>query len=91
MTIMLIGNKSDVTKKRIVIIQEGEKFAKENGLIFMEVSAKSAENVEAAFLKTAGSIYKKIEDGEIDVLNEKHGIKIGYSSKLSIFSGRCCT
>ncbi|KAK2353804.1 ras-related protein RABB1c [Trifolium repens] len=75
--IMLIGNKSDLTKKRAVSTAEGEKFAKENGLIFMEVSTKSGEKVEEAFVKTARSIYKKIEDGDFDVLDETHGIKIG--------------
>jgi len=77
MIIMLVGNKSDLTKKRVVSTEEGEKFAKENGLMFMEVSAKSSENIEEAFVKTAGSIYKKIEDGDLDVLNETHGIKVG--------------
>ncbi|XP_058745572.1 ras-related protein RABB1c-like [Vicia villosa] len=70
MIIMLIGNKCDLSKKRAVSTEEGEKFAKENGLIFMEVSAKSAENVEEAFIKTAGTIYRKIKHGEFDKLNE---------------------
>ncbi|CAI8607240.1 unnamed protein product [Vicia faba] len=95
-TIMLIGNKSDLTKKRVVSTEEGEQFAKENGLIFMEVSAKNAENVEDAFIKTAEAIYKKIKHGEIDMLNETHGIKIGYGEPLmgrvpSVFGGSCCT
>ncbi|CAI8607232.1 unnamed protein product [Vicia faba] len=95
-TIMLIGNKSDLIKKRVVSTEEGEQFAKENGLIFMEVSAKNAENVEDAFIKTAEAIYKKIKHGEIGMLNETHGIKIGYAEPLmgripSVFGGSCCT
>jgi Ras-related protein Rab-2A len=46
MTIMLIGNKSDLDHRRVVTHEEGEQFAKENGLIFMETSAKTADNVE---------------------------------------------
>jgi GTPase SAR1 family protein len=46
MTIMLIGNKSDLQHRRAVSTEEGEQFAKENGLIFMETSAKTAHNVE---------------------------------------------
>ena len=42
MTIMLIGNKCDLESKRQVSKEEGEKFAKENGLVFMETSAKTA-------------------------------------------------
>ena len=46
MTIMLIGNKCDLDARRQVSTEEGDRFAKENGLIFMETSAKTAFNVE---------------------------------------------
>jgi GTPase SAR1 family protein len=46
MTIMLIGNKCDLDARRQVSTEEGERFAKENGLIFLETSAKTAFNVE---------------------------------------------
>ena len=45
-TIMLIGNKSDLESKRAVSYEEGEAFAKANGLFFMETSAKTSANVE---------------------------------------------
>ncbi|KAL9666506.1 hypothetical protein QQ045_000840 [Rhodiola kirilowii] len=67
MSIMLIGNKSDLAHRRAVSTEEGEQFAKENDLIFMEASAKTAQN---AFIKTAATIYKKIQDGVFDVSNE---------------------
>lgn len=43
---MLIGNKSDLEAKRAVSTEEGEAFAKANGLFFMETSAKTSANVE---------------------------------------------
>lgn len=43
---MLIGNKSDLEHRRAVSTKEGELFAQENGLVFMETSAKTAANVE---------------------------------------------
>ena len=46
MVVMLIGNKSDLEHRRAVSTQEGEAFAKEHGLIFLETSAKTAVNVE---------------------------------------------
>lgn len=46
MVIMLIGNKSDLDHRRAVSFKEGEQFAEQNGLVFLETSAKSAANVE---------------------------------------------
>jgi Ras-related protein Rab-2A len=46
MVIMLIGNKCDLDLRRQVSTEEGERFAKENQLIFMETSAKTAFGVE---------------------------------------------
>lgn len=46
MKILLVGNKCDLEQRRQVSTEEGERFAKENDLIFMETSAKTAFNVE---------------------------------------------
>jgi len=80
MTIMLIGNKSDLEHRRQVTTEEGEQFAKEHGLIFFETSAKTANNVEEAFIQTAQKIYEKIQSGVYDVGNEGNGIKVGLPS-----------
>ncbi|CAM9600836.1 unnamed protein product, partial [Hapterophycus canaliculatus] len=52
-------------------------FAEENGLIFLETSAKMATNVETAFIKTAAKIYDNILSGVYDPTNEAPGIKLG--------------
>ncbi|CAL5390843.1 unnamed protein product [Camellia sinensis] len=88
MTIMLIGNKSDLAHRRAVSTEEGEQFAKEHGLIFMEASAKTAQNVEEAFISTAATIYKKIQDGVFDISNESYGIKVGYGGIPGPSGGR---
>ena len=78
MTIMLIGNKTDLDgKQRAVSREEGEAFAKQHGLFFMEASAKTSANVEQAFHTTATAIYEKIQQGIHDLSNESSGIKIG--------------
>lgn len=46
MSIILIGSKCDLAHRRAVSTEEGEQFAKEHGLIFMEASAKTAQHVE---------------------------------------------
>ena len=48
-TVILIGNKKDLEDKRQVSYEEGEAFAKENGLMFLETSAKTAYNVVESF------------------------------------------
>jgi Ras-related protein Rab-2A len=77
MVIMLIGNKRDLEHRRQVSKEEGEKFARDHGLIFLETSAQSAYNVEDAFHGTAQKIYENIQSGVYDVNNEAHGIKPG--------------
>lgn len=55
----------------------GAQFADQNGLIFLETSAKTAQNVEEAFLFTARNIYDNIQSGVCDPANTYHGIKRG--------------
>eukprot|EP00552_Chaetoceros_brevis_P001786 CAMPEP_0197744030 /NCGR_PEP_ID=MMETSP1435-20131217/37184_1 /TAXON_ID=426625 /ORGANISM="Chaetoceros brevis, Strain CCMP164" /LENGTH=96 /DNA_ID=CAMNT_0043335213 /DNA_START=98 /DNA_END=388 /DNA_ORIENTATION=+ len=77
---MLIGNKNDLEHRRAVSFEEGKAFADANGLIFMETSAKTAFNVEQAFINTAEKIHDNITSGVIDVSNESHGIKVGMAA-----------
>lgn len=76
-TLTLVGNKADLEEKREVTIEEAQKFANEHQLAFIETSAKTGENVDAAFINTARSIMSKIENAEYDLTNEHCGIKIG--------------
>mmetsp|Transcript_16804 Transcript_16804/g.20528 ORF Transcript_16804/g.20528 Transcript_16804/m.20528 type:complete len:211 (-) Transcript_16804:235-867(-) len=80
MVIMLIGNKNDLEHRRAVSFEEGKAFADANGLIFMETSAKTAFNVEQAFINTAEKIHENILSGVIDISNESHGIKVGMAA-----------
>ena len=75
--IMLIGNKADLDNRRQVSTEEGERFARENGLIFLETSAKTSFNVEQAFLQTSQMIYDNIDRGVYDLSNDRSGIRVG--------------
>lgn len=76
MVIILIGNKSDL-EKRAVSYEEGAWFARQNGLFFLETSAKTGENVEAAFIDTARQIHENLQAGMYDLSSEAHGITVG--------------
>ena len=65
-TIILIGNKKDLEDRRQVSYEEGEAFAKENGLMFLETSAKTAYNVVESFNLSAQCILNNIERTGLD-------------------------
>ncbi len=44
--ILLVGNKADLKERRAVTKEEAERYAKENGMHFFEVSAKDATSID---------------------------------------------
>jgi small GTP-binding protein len=95
MAITLVGNKTDLDSRRTVSVEEAQRFAKENNLIFVETSAKSDINVEFAFEITAKSIYYKIKEGLLDISSEICGVRMGpnaisISKELPKSKKECC-
>jgi len=54
--IMLVGNKTDLTDKRQVSTEEGERKAKELNVMFIETSAKAGYNVKQLFRRVAAAL-----------------------------------
>ena len=52
-------------------------------MLFLEVSAKTAFNVEQSFFLTSKTILDKIQAKLIDPKNESLGIKIGLEGQMS--------
>ena len=55
-TVIMLGNKCDMTDRREVTKEEGEKLASEKGIQFLETSAINDDNVEEAFTILARDI-----------------------------------
>eukprot|EP01108_Squamamoeba_japonica_P005607 TRINITY_DN44_c0_g3_i1.p2 TRINITY_DN44_c0_g3~~TRINITY_DN44_c0_g3_i1.p2 ORF type:complete len:203 (-),score=64.28 TRINITY_DN44_c0_g3_i1:44-652(-) len=53
---LLVGNKCDLTTKRVVDHEQAKDFADGLGIPFLETSAKDATNVEQAFMTMASEI-----------------------------------
>jgi GTPase SAR1 family protein len=79
-TLILVGNKNDLEEQRVISAEEAQSFADQNNLLFIETSAKTGSNVDAAYINTAKAIMSKIENAEYDLSNEHCGIKIGNAS-----------
>lgn len=56
--ICLVGNKIDLEEKRAVTPEEARSYADENGLLYMETSAKTAANVTDLFVAIARKMPK---------------------------------
>jgi len=56
--IALAGNKVDLASKRKIEIEEAQAYADENGILFMETSAKTAANVNELFVAIAKKLPK---------------------------------
>ena len=56
-----MGNKSDLVRQKVVSFVDGKEFADTYGMHFLEASAKTATNVDHAFLTMTAAIMGSIE------------------------------
>ncbi|KAL9649710.1 hypothetical protein ABK040_009526 [Willaertia magna] len=62
---LLVGNKCDLTSKKVVDRSTAEEFAKGLGIPFLETSAKTSTNVEQAFTTMASEIKNRLANQPI--------------------------
>ena len=70
---VLIGNKIDLNGNRKVTKEEGEKFAEENGMKFVEVSAKTGDGIEKLENILAKISYEEIK--KYNIYEEKKEVE----------------
>jgi small GTP-binding protein len=58
-SIILVGNKTDLTHLRMVSMDEAQKFADNNNFIFIETSALDNSNIDEAFNQLIINIYQR--------------------------------
>ena len=90
--IYLVGNKNDKKEEREVTFEEGNKFAKEKNLPFIEVSAKTGENINQLFDDMIKGTILKIVNFDKKYNNLSNSINLSFLDKESVFQRKkfCC-
>jgi len=87
---LLVGNKADLVEKKVVDYNEAKEFADSLGISFLETSAKSAQNVEEAFLTMTRQIKERVSrshdgpskpTGSVNISTNSKKIKEGKGKK----------
>ena len=84
--IALAGNKADLAAKRNVDLEEAQAYADDNGLLFLETSAKTASNVNEIFL----AIAKKLPKGDTGPGGRGGHSNVDLQQQENEQGGGCC-
>jgi Ras-related protein Rab-1A len=89
---LLVGNKCDRTADQVVSCDQAKEFADELGIGYLETSAKSAKNVEEAFLTMAKALIRQREarGGGSTSVKSNQGIDLSTTTKKDSVMSGCC-
>eukprot|EP01070_Trichotokara_eunicae_P007796 Trichotokara_eunicae@DN5545_c0_g1_i3.p1 len=86
---LLVGNKSDLTQKKVVHSDEGKELADQLGIRFIETSARNAHNVDEAFELMATEIKGRVQVGSSQPRAQPARVIPGQGQPVSSNEG-CC-
>lgn len=87
---LLVGNKCDMTLKKVVDYTTAKEFADSLGVPFLETSAKSATNVEQAFMTMAAEIKNRMGPPQTTADNSSKKVPLTTGSPVKPQGGGCC-
>lgn len=95
--IVLVGNKTDINEQRAVSFDEGQLFAKQNDMLFLETSSKSGDNIDSIFIEATRNVVKNSNNSNLNsgikiVQRQKHveGLKTNNNSNSTNDDSDCC-
>ena len=90
--IYLIGNKNDLEERREVDFEEANKFAKEKNIPYIEVSAKTGNNIKKLFDEMIKGTLSKIITNEKKENNLSNSINLSFleNEETSSKNKMCC-
>ncbi len=88
--IVLVGNKTDLPDKRQVTSDEGDKKAKEYGVLFIETSAKAGANVKQLFKRIAAALPGMDSPQEASQQRQMIDVDIGRQERTTSTSECSC-
>merc|ERR1712111_135759 len=88
---LLIGNKCDLSSKKVVSYDEAKELSDSLGVELIETSAKNAHNVEQAFQKMAGSIKQRVALQQTSAGLGKGTTQLGAGNRVGGDGGAGCS
>jgi small GTP-binding protein len=90
--ICLVGNKIDLEEKRVISKEEGENYAKENNISFIEVSARTGKGINDLFFRVIKGAMDKVFS-TIDIYEGDDKVRLSSFLEKGEFTDknkRCC-
>jgi len=88
--IILIGNKIDKENEREISIEESKKFAKENNILYFEISAKTNEGIKEMFDYVTIQCKQIVNEQNFNIFSSTLLFKNEINIKVNDKKNKCC-